>query len=120
MGRSFQTARAALTIASSLACMVRGCEEGAAHYSGGRARRCVEYNNGQAVRHGRRAAMASSYGHWWRVLLVVRIRNESAASRCPSWWQAVPGGGRILPGISPPCRSVLGKFSTPGAALRVI
>lgn len=24
------------------------------------------------------------------------------ASRCPSWWQAVPGGGRILPGISPP------------------
>lgn len=46
--------------------------------------------------------MASSYGHWWRVLLVVRIRNESVASRCPSWWQAVPGGGRILPGISPP------------------
>ena len=34
MGRSSQTARAALTIASSLACMVRGCGEGAAHDSG--------------------------------------------------------------------------------------
>lgn len=85
-------------IVGSSARVVRGRGEGAAHDS----RRQDAAMRGawrRPGRHGRRAAMASSYGHWWRVLLVVRIGNESAASRCPSWRQVVPGGGRILPGI---------------------
>lgn len=86
----------------------------------GRARRLVEHDDGQVVRRGRRAAMVVEPWPLVAVLLVVRIMNESRASCCPSWWQLVPLLGRILPDLSPLCRSSLGDFSTPGAALRVI
>lgn len=88
--------------------------------AGGRTRRFVEHGDGQAVRSGRRAAMVVEPWPLVAVLLVVRIMNESRASCCPSWWQWVPLLGRILPDISPLCRSSLGDFLTPGAALRVI
>ena len=102
-----------LMIVGSSARVVRGRGEGAAHDSRrqGAAMRGAWRRPG---RHGRRAAMASSYGHWWRVLLVVRIGNESAASRCPSWRQVVPGGGRILPGISPHVGLSWGSFRRRG------
>lgn len=81
---------------------------------GGMAWRFVEHGDGRAVRSGRRAAMASSSGRWWRVLLVVRIMNESRASCCPSWWQLVPLLGRILPDLSPPMPVLSGGFFDAG------
>ena len=82
--------------------------------AGGMAWRFVEHGDGRAVRSGRRAAMASSSGRWWRVLLVVRIMNKSRASCCPSWWQSVPLLGRILPDLSPPMPVLSGGFFDAG------
>lgn len=48
---------------------------------GGRMRRFVEHGDGQAVRSGRRAAMVVEPWPLVAVLLVVRIMNESRASR---------------------------------------
>ena len=76
--------------------------------------RFVGHGDGRAVRGGRRAAMASSSGRWWRVLLVVRIMNKSRASCCPSWWQSVPLLGRILPDLSPPMPVLSGGFFDAG------
>lgn len=120
MGRSSQTARAALTIASSLACMVRGCGEGAAHDSG---------RHGVAIRGawrrpGSQERQAGGYGVELCPLVAgaacrqdrERVSGESLpfmVAGCFRWRQ--DSAGHI-----PPCRSVLGKFSTPGAALRVI
>lgn len=49
--------------------------------AGGRMRRFVEHGDGQAVRSGRRAAMVVEPWPLVAVLLVVRIMNESRASR---------------------------------------
>lgn len=120
MGRSYQTARAALTIASSLACMVRGCGEGAAHDSGrhgvairgawrrpGSQERQAGGYGGGAVAIGGGAACRQDHE---------RVSGESlpfVVAGCSRW-------RRDSAGHIPPCWSVLGKFSTPGAALRVI
>ena len=82
--------------------------------AGGMAWRFVEHGDGRAVRSGRRAAMVVEPWPLVAVLLVVRIMNESAASRCPSWWQAVPGGGGILPDISPHVGLSWGSFRRRG------
>lgn len=108
MGRSSQTARAALTIASSLACMVRGCGEGAAHDSG---------RHGVAIRGawrrpGSQERQAGGYGGG--VMAIGGGCCLSSGSGTSQWRVVALHGGRLFQVAAGFCRAYPPMSVCPG------